>query len=362
MSTENAAPPLNIGIIGAGFVGQNAHIANYAQIPACRIVALAELRPELRRRVAQRYEIPRTYATHTALLQDPDVEAVVAVTPRSMTGPVALDCLNAGKHLFTEKPMAGTVAQAEKLVAVAAAQGVKYAVGYLKRHDAGILAARQILDDVLDSGTLGPVIYARAHNFMGESYCNISGHIVTAESIPADEAVTWPEAPDWLAETHHRGYARYLNTQCHHVNLLRYFFGKTPAVDYFRFDGPEAQLAVFDFGDFTALLETGNVKHRNWDDVFEIYFAQGCLRVVCPSGFLRNIPARVELHKGGEINEISIPQLDWTWAFHQQTVAFVDDILEDREPVAGAADALEDMRLIEEMWRMEIARTRSNMD
>src|SRR5262249_49250885 len=97
---------LNIGMIGAGFIGQLAHLMNYVEIRECRVLALAEYRPDLRRRVAQRYDIPRTYATHHELLEDADVEAVVVVTPRPYTAPVVLDCLKAGKHVISEKPMA----------------------------------------------------------------------------------------------------------------------------------------------------------------------------------------------------------------------------------------------------------------
>src|SRR5438046_295524 len=102
---------LNIGMIGAGFIGQLAHLMNYVEIKDCRVLALAEYRPELRRRVAQRFEIPRTYATHHELLQDADVDAVVVVTPRAFTAPVVLDCLKAGKHVLSEKPMAGNSEQ-----------------------------------------------------------------------------------------------------------------------------------------------------------------------------------------------------------------------------------------------------------
>lgn len=347
--------PVGIGIVGAGFIGQLAHLANYVEVNGCQIVALAELRPELRRRVCQRYAIPNAYPNHQELLKDPEVEAVVAVTPRPMTGPVALDCLAAGKHLMTEKPMAGTVEQAERLVETARAQGVLYALGYLKRHDKGIQMAKQILDGLLATKELGSVTFVRAHNFMGDSYCNIDGHIVTTEK-PPDNRPEWPIAPSWMPEPLRQPYAWYLNAHCHNVNLLRYLFGQTPSVDYVRLDRLAGQIAVLDFGKFTCVIETGNMKHRGWDDNIEIYFSRGRLRIVYPPGLLRNVPARVELYKGGDVNEISVPQNDWEWAFRRQAESFINDVREGNEPLASGADALMDMRLIEEMWRMEAGR------
>ena len=355
MTSNNPTASVNIGVIGAGFMGQLAHIANYAVINGCRIVALAELRPELRRRVAERYDIPRSYPTHRELLKDPEVEAVVEVTPRPMIGPVALDCLMAGKHLITEKPMAATVEQAESLVEAARAQGVRYAVGYMKRYDEGVQQAKQILDELLSTEELGPVIFARSHCFMGESYCNIDGHIVTSEKIP-DGRPEWPIAPSWVPDDQKGEYARFLNVYCHNINLLRYLIGQTPSVNYVRFDRTDGRVAVLDFGNHVAVLEVGRFTYRAWDEIAEIYFTHGRLRIETPPALLRNVPARVELYKGDNMHEVYSPQCGWTWAFRRQAEAFVRDIREGREPIASGFDALEDICLIEEMWRMEVNR------
>lgn len=172
---------LKIGVIGAGFIGQLAHMMNYVEIKECQIVALAEFRPILRQKVAERYSIPRAYETHHELLQDPEVEAVVIVTPRPYTGPLALECLQAGKHVITEKPMAASFEQGKRLVDAAQAQKLHYAVGYMKRYDEGVQLGKRILDELVTSQELGPILFARAHCYMGNSYCNADGHIVTDE-------------------------------------------------------------------------------------------------------------------------------------------------------------------------------------
>ena len=86
-------------MVGCGMMGQFAHLRNYLSIPECEVVALAELRPRLRQLAAERYGIARTYVSHRELLEDPDVEAVCAVLPAHLTGPVGIDVLAAGKHL-----------------------------------------------------------------------------------------------------------------------------------------------------------------------------------------------------------------------------------------------------------------------
>lgn len=346
---------LGVGMVGAGFIGQLAHLMNFVEVEDCQVVALAEYRPELRRRVAQRYGIPRTYADHRQLLEDPEVEAVVVVTPRPYTGPVVLDCLEAGKHVLSEKPMAGTVEQATRLVAAARKAGVQYVVGYMKRHDEGVQKARQLLSELLATGELGPVLFARAHCYMGDSYCHADGHVVTGEKVEyPDEG--WPTFPPDFPPQIGRDYAFYLNTYSHNTNLLRFLFGRAPAVDYVRFDARAGSLAVLDFGTFVASLETGRASCRGWDEVTEIYFADGRLTLRTPPALLRNVPAQVELYRAGRTQEVLLPQCDWTWAFRRQAQAFVEDVLANREPLSPGSDALEDLRLIEEMWRLQLQR------
>jgi predicted dehydrogenase len=347
---------LNIGMIGAGFIGQLAHLMNYVEIKECRVLALAEYRPQLRCRVAQRFDIPRTYATHQALLQDTDVEAVVVVTPRSYTGPVVLDCLKAGKHVLSEKPMAGSSDQAQELLKCAAANRLHYVVGYMKRHDEGVQLARQMLGELVASGELGPLLFARIHCYGGDSYCKADGHIVTDEKPPYGDA-GWPQFPSWMPAELTRQYAAFLNTYSHNTNLLRYLFGKTPEVEYARLSVSTGQIAILNCGAFVTSLETGSSSNRGWDETTDIFFADGRLTIRTPPPLLKNVPASVELYKGGAVQQMIQPQCNWTWAFRRQAQAFVSDILEGKPSLSSGEDALEDLNLIESMWRTDLSRT-----
>jgi predicted dehydrogenase len=350
-----ASKPVNIGIIGAGFIGQVAHLMNYVEVPNCRVTALAEYRPLLRQKLADRYSIPRTYASHHELLKDPDVDAVVVVTPRRYTAPIGLDCLKAGKHLITEKPMAGTLKQGQMLVDAAQAKHLHYAVGYMRRHDEGVQLAKTIFDELTASQELGPVLFARAHCYMGNSYASIDGHIKSDEKTdyPDDG---WPVAPDWMPTERASEYAAFLNTYSHNTNLLRYLFNKTPSVDYARLQPGAGQIVVLNFGGFAASLEVGSAVNQTWDETTDIYFAKGHLSIRTFPAFLRNIPAQVTLYKGTDKHETISSNCNWTWAFRRQAQAFVDDISNGRESIASGKDSLEDLSLVEDIWRKEIDR------
>lgn len=355
MGTHQELPKVNIGFIGAGFIGQQAHISNYAMVDSCELKALAELRPVLRRKVAERYNIITSYPTHQEMLQDERIDAVVAVTTRPMIGPISLDCLKASKHLITEKPMAATLEQARELVNEADLRSLHYSVGYMRRYDEGVQRAKQILDDLTESGELGPINYVRSHCFQGDSYCNADGHVVTEERVP-DDRPEWPIAPEWVPQDRQRDYAWFLNVYCHNINLLRYLLGFTPVVDFARLDQRQGRVVVFDCGSYVAMLEAGGFTSRAWDEVIEIYFENGKLSIALPPNLLKNVPAKVELYKAGDIQETYVPQLGWTWAFRRQAEAFVHDVQNDLTSLNNAQDALEDMELIESIWKSELGR------
>ena len=143
---------VRIGWIGSGFVGQVAHLANYVELPEVEIVGLAELRPQLGSLACRKYGIPKYFNHHVSLLEQSDLDAVVAIVRREHTAPVAHDVLSKGIPLFTEKPMAPTVDQAEKLVKTAEENSCLYVSGFMRRHDRGVQLAKQIFDDLTESG------------------------------------------------------------------------------------------------------------------------------------------------------------------------------------------------------------------
>src|SRR3954447_21786890 len=132
---------IRIGIIGGGMISQVAHLPFYFADPRCDIVAVAESRPSLVEALGELYRTTRVVPHHREILDDTSIAAVVIVGPRPSMGPLALEALQAGKHVLMEKPMAHTAMQAARLVAAADAARLKLAVGFMKRCDPGIVAA-----------------------------------------------------------------------------------------------------------------------------------------------------------------------------------------------------------------------------
>jgi len=133
----NAAPsPLRVGIAGLGRLGRR-HAESLAfRTRGCRLVAACSpVAAELE--MAQReLGVARVHADFEAFVNDPEVDAVVLVTPTSLHASQVITALQAGKHVFVEKPLALNVEDCERVEAVARQHPDRVAmVGFVRRFD-----------------------------------------------------------------------------------------------------------------------------------------------------------------------------------------------------------------------------------
>ena len=146
---------IRLGFVGAGYMGQLAHIQNYWKLPGVELVALAEGRPKTAELVARTYGIKEIYPHHSKLLANAPVDAIVAILPFSLNAEIVEDALNAGKHVLTEKPITNTSAKGRELVALSSRKKLIYQVGYMKRFDPAVRWAKAKLAEWKTSGAFG---------------------------------------------------------------------------------------------------------------------------------------------------------------------------------------------------------------
>jgi predicted dehydrogenase len=246
--------------------------------------------------------------------------------------------------------------QAEILLEAAKENKARYAVGYMKRFDEGVEAAKKALEEALQTGSLGTILSVHATCYMGNSYCNPYGHVVTDEKVDYPAGGGWSVGPEWLPAEYHQGFGAYLNTQSHVTNLLRYLFNETPSVEFVNMTDHGGQLAVLGFNKFVATFETGKMSHRGWSEEVRITFSDGEILLLMPPALLRNIPATVEIYRAGTVQQKISPCVNWSWAFRRQAESFVSDILEQKPMRNSAEEAYKEILLTEEIWRREMQR------
>jgi predicted dehydrogenase len=115
--------PLGIGVVGTGDVAVRDYLPEFGRLAGrAEIVAFASHDGERARVAAARFGGARAYAGYAGLLSDPAVDAILNLTPIGLHGVVTLAALEAGKHVYSEKPLAGGVAEARALRDAAAAR------------------------------------------------------------------------------------------------------------------------------------------------------------------------------------------------------------------------------------------------
>lgn len=154
---------LRAAIIGLGTWGQHLVRSVQGASPVIQFVAAATRTPEKARGFAQEHGL-RMLSRYEDALADPDIDAVVLATPHTQHTGQIVAAAEAGKHVFTEKPLGVDAASAERAARACAEKGVTLGVGYNWRFQPALQAIRRMIED----GTLGRVLHLEG-NFCGPS-------------------------------------------------------------------------------------------------------------------------------------------------------------------------------------------------
>ena len=183
--------PLRTAVVGLGYWGPNlVRVLN--EIPEAELTTVCDLDAAALKKIAQRYPAARTTTAYEEILADDAVEAVVIATPVTTHHPLALAALEAGKHVFVEKPLAASSEEAADLVAAAARAGRTLMPGHTFLYSPPVVYSR----DLITNGELGDIY------FISMSRVNLGLH-------QTDVSVVWDLGP-------------------HDFSILRYWLGEAP--------------------------------------------------------------------------------------------------------------------------------------
>jgi predicted dehydrogenase len=126
---------LKVGIIGTGFIGKQ-HVEAIRRIPGTEIVAISDSNEAMAKLVSEQLDIPVYYTDYREMLKDESIGIIHNCTPNAMHYSINKDIINAGKHVYCEKPLTLTSAEANELVQLARKKNVASSVNYNYRQNA----------------------------------------------------------------------------------------------------------------------------------------------------------------------------------------------------------------------------------
>ncbi len=145
---------INFGVIGYGYWGPNL-VRNLFEVADTQVIAVSDMRQDRLNAVSSRYPSVEVSTDFNDLLNNPNIDAIAIATPVSTHYELALQALQAGKHVMVEKPMTSSSEQAMHLIDEAARRNLTLLVD----HTFVYTGAVRKIKDIADSGQLGDILY-----------------------------------------------------------------------------------------------------------------------------------------------------------------------------------------------------------
>jgi predicted dehydrogenase len=353
MDTHNSGQ-LRIGIIGAGFIAQVAHLHSYAQEPRARLVAISDPRPKLLADVSGAFGIPQARRHHGDIVGDPGIDAILVCVHRRCLAPLVAQALKAGKSVFSEKPMAYSLTQASSLVAARMPDRI-YAVGYMKRFDPGVRLFRDLPARERMERDLGDIVHVEVADFCPTYGVAIPPHARTdePETYRYEE---WARGPEGMPATYLDDFEYTLNVASHDMNLARWLLAPDLSAQSLFVHAGRAQTAVLSAGSYDVLMRIGRSDSGSWDQSLKVYFSKGRMELRLPSPLARQETATIGIVRPGRSEIVSVPPVGKVWAFRAQAAHFTAAALGEVSLETPGDDGLNDMALIEDLWAKVIWR------
>jgi UDP-N-acetylglucosamine 3-dehydrogenase len=141
---------LNTAVIGTGSMGKN-HARVYSELSESNLVAIAEVSEE-GKDIAKRFKC-KHYTDYVEMLNSEDIDALSICVPTSLHKSVSLNCIDEGKHILIEKPIAARVEDAKEILEAARKREIIVTVGHIERFNPAVQKLKEVIEEKLGDTT-----------------------------------------------------------------------------------------------------------------------------------------------------------------------------------------------------------------
>ncbi|MDT7603070.1 MAG: hypothetical protein QOF61_1067 [Acidobacteriota bacterium] len=325
-----------VGVIGCGYWGPNL-IRNFVENEASRLAWVCDTDERRLAEIARRYPSARATPDYRELLADPDLDAVVIVTPVATHYPFAKEALAAGKHVLIEKPLTKCAREAEELIRLAKERGRTLMVD----HTFVYTGAVRKIKEIVAGGELGELLYFDSTR-------------INLGLFQDDINVVWDLAP-------------------HDLSIMDYLLDRTPSgvtatgschvkpgienIAYVMLHFDDEFIAHFHFNWLSPVkirrtLIAGSRKMIVYDDIEPIEKVRVYDKGVTTTngaggGDFDEKEAAYSTLVSYRTGDVWVPKLDGTEALRHVCAEFLEAIRERRRPLTDGAAGLRVVRLLE---------------
>lgn len=275
---------IKVALVGCGAIAHVMHLPGLqtmAELGKVEVVAVADTVADKAQIAAEKYGIPRYYTDVDRLLAEVDFDLLVNTTVIPSHFAVSLAALRAGKHVYTQKPMATTVAEATLLIEEAARHHVRLASAPEHRVRPHVGKIKELIE----GGAIGRVNFAKVRS----SHGGPEKHFIAAS--PRDSTWFYKPGSDPILDLGVHGLS-IITSILGPVHRLAAFSGRTLPVRYMTEGGPfsgkridveidDNSLLMLDFGDACfAFLDATYCMEASLAPRLEVYGSEGTLAVL----------------------------------------------------------------------------------
>jgi len=316
---------VNVGFIGAGSLANAMHYPSLHEMKEVHIAAICDLNEERLTATADKYGVASRFRNYREMLEQVDLDAVYIIMPPHHLFDLVIDCLNAGKHVFIEKPPGVTAEQTRQMARCAQRNGVKTMCAFNRRFIPMLVQAKQRVEQY------GPILQAVStfykHHLQEKGagpYYGGAIDILSCDAVHAVDLLRWMGGGEVIrvASAVKSLYADYTNF---HLALVEFDTGCTGVLLTNWVGGTRVHTFEMHAKGISAFLNPNDKGYLYADgqEVPEVWDT-------------REVAGSAETFK--------------YYGFFGENRHFIDCILHDREPETNFFDAAKTMELVQAIY------------
>lgn len=335
---------LRFGLIGCGRVAPR-HAQSIKELPDSRLVAVADIVESRAKRFAHDYSAD-AYLDYHRLLDREDIDVVNICTPSGLHAEMAIDAMQAGKHVIVEKPMALSLPDADKMMVTSKVAGVKFCVVLQNRFNPPMQDLRRVVDE----GKLGRILLGNA-------------------------TIRWYRPQEYYEDEWHGKWAMdggaLMNQSIHHIDALQWLMGDVERVFAYsatlahKMEAEDVGVAVIRFKNGAlGSVEGSTITYpENLEGSVALFGERGSVKVGGTS-LNRKVFWKIDGELEHERELLTREQLDPPSVYGYSHKYVIEDMIraigDDTEPLMNRAEARKSLALVLAMY--ESARTGQSVE